>query len=74
LERSVFGDSKFVIKRKKRSIIIFSHMEKGAPKITSPIKPPEISTMTHEENEEIQNQLSKLENQINELNDRSMKK
>jgi hypothetical protein len=47
---------------------------KKDPKITSPIKPPEISSMTHEENEEIQNQLSKLNSQINELNDRSMKK
>jgi sugar-specific transcriptional regulator TrmB len=49
-------------------------MEKGSPKITSPIKPPEISTMTHEENEEIHNQLSKLENQLNELSDRSSDK
>jgi hypothetical protein len=47
---------------------------KKDPKITSPIKPPEISSMTHEENEEIQNQLSKLNSQINKLNDRSMKK
>jgi hypothetical protein len=47
---------------------------KKDPKITSPIKPPESSSMTHEENEEIQNQLSKLNSQINELNDRSMKK
>jgi hypothetical protein len=30
--------------------------------------------MTHEENEEIQTQLPKLDNQINELNDRSVKK
>jgi hypothetical protein len=30
--------------------------------------------MTHEENEELQNQLSKLDNQINELNDRLVKK
>jgi hypothetical protein len=30
--------------------------------------------MTQEENEELHNQLSKLENQIKELNDRSIKK
>jgi len=43
-------------------------------KKTSPIKPPESSSMNHEENEEIQNQLSKLNSQIDELNIRSMKK
>jgi predicted nucleic acid-binding Zn-ribbon protein len=47
-------------------------MDKGVPKITSPIKPPEISSMTHEENEEIHNQLSKLEDQLNELSARSI--
>jgi hypothetical protein len=47
---------------------------KKDPKITSPIKPQKISSMTHEENEEIQNQLSKLNSPIDELNDRSMKK
>ena len=36
-------------------------------KITTPIKPPEISSITHEENEEIHNKLSKLEEQLNEL-------
>jgi len=30
-------------------------MDKGVPKITLPNKPPEISSMTHEENEEIHN-------------------
>jgi hypothetical protein len=30
--------------------------------------------MTHEENEDMQNHLSKLDSQINKLNDRSMKK
>jgi uncharacterized protein Yka (UPF0111/DUF47 family) len=49
-------------------------MEKGAPKITSPIKPLESSIETHEENEDIHNQLSNLENKIDELNDRSRKK
>jgi hypothetical protein len=49
-------------------------MEKHAPKITSPIKPLERSTMTREENEEMHNQLSKLENQVNELRDKSIKK
>jgi hypothetical protein len=48
-------------------------MAKSAPKIISPIKPLESSSMTHEENEEIHNQLSKWENQINKLNDRSVK-
>jgi hypothetical protein len=47
---------------------------KKDPKITSPVKPPKISFMTHEENEEIQNQLFKLNSRINELNDISMKK
>jgi hypothetical protein len=46
---------------------------KKDPKITSPIKSPKISSMTHEENEEIQNQVSKLNSQINKLNDRSRK-
>jgi hypothetical protein len=46
---------------------------KKDPKFTSPIKPPKISSMTHEENEEIQNQLSKLDSQINELNGGSLK-
>jgi hypothetical protein len=49
-------------------------MEKGFPKISTPIKPPESSTMTQEESEEIHNQLSKLETQINELSYRSIKK
>jgi sugar-specific transcriptional regulator TrmB len=49
-------------------------MEKGVPKNYTPIKPPESSTMTHEESEEIHNQLSKLENQFNELSDRSITK
>jgi peptidoglycan hydrolase CwlO-like protein len=43
-------------------------------KITSPNKPPERSTMTHEENEDIQNQISKLDSQIIKLNDKSVKK
>jgi hypothetical protein len=42
--------------------------------ISSPIKPPESSSMTHEENKEIQNETSKLNSQVNELNYRSMKK
>jgi hypothetical protein len=47
---------------------------KKDPKLISPIKPLESSSMTHEENEEIQNKLSKLNSQINELNDRSIKR
>jgi benzoyl-CoA reductase/2-hydroxyglutaryl-CoA dehydratase subunit BcrC/BadD/HgdB len=48
-------------------------MDKNVPKIMLPIKPPEISYMTHEENEYIHNQLSKLEEQLNELSVRSIK-
>jgi hypothetical protein len=39
-----------------------------------PNKLPEISSMTHKENQEIQNHLSKLDSKINKLNDRPMKK
>jgi len=46
----------------------------GSPKITSPIKPLESSTMTQGKNEEIRMQLSKLENQVNELRDESITK
>jgi hypothetical protein len=65
IERHIFGDSKFVKKKRKNRIIItFYLMDKVSPKITSPIKPLEISTMAREENEDIQNQLPILENQI----------
>jgi hypothetical protein len=74
IERFIFGDSKFVIRRKNRNIIIFIPHGKWCSKITSPIKPPKGLTMTHEENEEMHNQLSRLKNQINELNDGSVKK
>jgi hypothetical protein len=47
---------------------MFSMAPKKDPKIISPIKPTERSFMTHEENEETQNQISKLNSQINELN------
>jgi hypothetical protein len=47
---------------------------KKYPKFTSPIKTPESSSMTNGENKEIQNQLSKMDSQINELNYRSVKK
>jgi hypothetical protein len=46
---------------------------KKNPKFTSSIKPIESSSMTHEENEEIKYQLSKLESQIKRLKDRSVK-
>jgi hypothetical protein len=36
-------------------------------KMLSQIKPPEVSPITHEENEEIHNKLSKLEKQLNDL-------
>jgi hypothetical protein len=59
--RYIFGDSKFLIKR-KRGVLIFFHMApKGAPKFTSPTKPPKISTMTEEEREEIFHQMEQLE-------------
>jgi hypothetical protein len=45
-------------------------MDKRVPKIMLPIKPPKISYMTHEENEDIHNQLSNLENQFKELSDK----
>jgi hypothetical protein len=48
-------------------------MEKNVPKNTTPIKPLESSTMTHEESEEIHNHLSKLENQFNEIGDSLLK-
>jgi tetrahydromethanopterin S-methyltransferase subunit B len=39
---------------------------KGAPKFTSPTKPPESSTMTEEEREEIFHQMEQLEKKMNE--------
>jgi hypothetical protein len=48
-------------------------MEKGSEKNSTPIKPLESSTMTHEESEDIHNQLSNLENQFKELSNRSVK-
>jgi hypothetical protein len=67
IERFVFGDLKFLIERKRRSVIIVIPHGQGFQKITSPIKTLEISTMTNEESEEIHNQLFNLENQFNEL-------
>jgi hypothetical protein len=43
----------------------------GPKKVTTPIKPPEVSSMTQEENEDIHNRLSKLEEQLNDLSDKS---
>ena len=40
--------------------------------ISTPIKPPEVSSINHEENNEIHNRLSKLEEQLNDLNVRSI--
>lgn len=42
------------------------HMAKGGAKYSTLIKLPKSSTMTHEENEDIHNQLSNLENQFKE--------
>jgi hypothetical protein len=47
-------------------------MAPKAPMFTSPNKPPEISSITHEENEEIHNKLSKLEDKLNDLSVRSI--
>jgi uncharacterized protein YukE len=43
----------------------------GPKNITTPIKPPEVSSRTQEENEDIHNMFSKLEEQINDLSDNS---
>jgi hypothetical protein len=44
-----------------------------APKnISTPINPPEVSSIKHEENDEIHNKLSKLKEQLNYLNVRSI--
>jgi BMFP domain-containing protein YqiC len=40
--------------------------------ISTPTKSPEISSRTHEENEEMHNKLSKLEDQLNDLSARSI--
>jgi hypothetical protein len=43
-----------------------------APKtISTPIKSPEVSSMTQEQSEDIHNRLSKLEEQLNDLSDKS---
>jgi DNA repair exonuclease SbcCD ATPase subunit len=41
--------------------------------ISTPIKPSEASSITHEENDEIHNKLSKLDEQLNDLSARSVK-
>jgi hypothetical protein len=38
--------------------------------MSTPIKPLEVSSMTQEENEDIHNMLSKLEEQLNDLSDK----
>jgi hypothetical protein len=43
----------------------------GPKKVTTLIKPPKVSSMTQEENEDIHNTLSKLEEQLSELSDKS---
>jgi hypothetical protein len=43
----------------------------GLKKVTTPIKPPEVSYMIEEENEDIHNKLSELEEQLNHLSDKS---
>jgi hypothetical protein len=47
-------------------------MAKGVPKLMSLVKSPESSFMTHEANEEMHNKLSRMEDQLNELTDRSI--
>jgi hypothetical protein len=44
----------------------------GPKNMSTPIKPPEVSSITHEENDEIHNRLSKLEEQLNDLSARSI--
>ena len=39
--------------------------------MTTPIKPPEVSSMTQEENKDIHNRLSKLEEQIKNVSEKS---
>jgi hypothetical protein len=48
-------------------------MQKGCTKNYTSIKPLENSTMTCDESEDMHNQLSKLNNWVNELSDRSVK-
>jgi hypothetical protein len=43
----------------------------GTKKMTTPIKPPEVLSTTQEENEDIHNTLSKLEEQLNDLSYKS---
>jgi hypothetical protein len=43
-------------------------------RLTSPNKPPESSSITHEENEEMKNHISTLDSHFNKLNDKSVKK
>jgi hypothetical protein len=39
-------------------------------KMSRPIEPPEVSSITHEENDEIHNKLSQLEEQVSEFSAR----
>ena len=43
----------------------------GPKKVTTPIKLLEVSSMTQEENEDIHNKLTKLENQIKNVSENS---
>jgi predicted nucleic acid-binding Zn-ribbon protein len=43
----------------------------GPKKVKTPIKYPEESSMTQEENEDIHNRLSKLEEQLKDVSDKS---
>jgi hypothetical protein len=70
--RSIFGDSKIIIKRKHRSIIIFSH-GKWFFNIYTPTKPPKNSHMMLEENEDLENKVSQLKNQVNDITDSMLK-
>jgi uncharacterized protein YukE len=44
----------------------------GPKKMSTPIKPPKVSSITQEENKDIHNKLSKLDEQLNELSARSI--
>jgi len=43
----------------------------GPKKVTTPIKPQKVSSMTQEENEDVHNRLSKLEEQIKNVSEKS---
>jgi hypothetical protein len=53
--------------REKRGLLLFSHMEKGSMIIYTPNKSIYNSYMTLEESEDLENKVSQLKNQVNEM-------